>query len=57
VEEFGVLSQDKLVMARAMHELGQGNVTVAKDLLSRHGLKKLASTMTDSLPSPAVGRS
>ena len=57
VEEFGVLAQDKLVMARAMHELGQGNVTAAKDLLSRHGLKKLASTMADSLPSPAVGRS
>ena len=53
IEEFNVVSNEKLVIARAMHELGQGNVAAAKDLLSRHGLKKLVSTITESLP---VGR-
>ena len=56
IEEFRVVSEEKLVIARAMHEIGKGNISAAKDLLSRHGLKKLALKMTESLP-VAVGRS
>ena len=55
IEEFGVLSHDKLVMARAMQELGHGNVEAAKDLLSRHGMKKMATLMTDTVPGMSSG--